>query len=734
MSFLNIPLPENFLRLLIGLLTHTIYRIKAINPENVPEKGGVLLTPNHMSFVDGLILQYSLPQRKVRFIVDREFFSKPLLGWFLNLAGCIPVSTKGGKDAIVQAAAALERGEAVCIFPEGSITRTGLLLPFRKGVELLLRKAPEGTKVVPVCFDKLWGSIFSYKGGKFFWKMPEHFPYPVTVIYGAAENKEITAFALRQRIAGLSSAAFNLRVGPNDTLPAGFIKTARRHLFRPAIADPTGKPLSYLKLLTASLLLSKKIRQNSQDKEMIGLMLPACNAGVIANIALGLAGKVAVNLNFRAGADTLNKAIEKCGMNRILTSRLFVKKAGLEEMSRFVYLEDLAKKISPVSKIWATLMVLLGPATLLGRHLTAKSDDVATIIFSSGSTGDPKGAMLTHRNIIANAEMVDQVMQLDSCDRILGSLPYFHSFGYTVTLWLPLLHGIFTAYVPDPLDAEKVGQMSEKYQATIMLGTPTFYSFYCRKCKKEQFAHIRLAIAGAEKLRQSIAGDFLDKFGLSLLEGYGTTEMSPVISCNVPDYELNGIVQKGTKSGSVGMALPGVMTRVVSLDDYERELMPGEEGMLLVKGASRMPGYLKDEARTIEALYQDWYITGDVAKIDEDGFIYIVGRLSRFSKIGGEMVPHIKIEEAVNQILGGDLAVITSVEDKVKGEKLLLLYLPQAAPLINSKQITEKLKESGLPNLWIPREYYQVAEFPILGSGKLDLKALNALAKKLAGL
>ncbi|MDH3973515.1 MAG: acyl-[ACP]--phospholipid O-acyltransferase [Deltaproteobacteria bacterium] len=730
-------LPEAFFRLSLGFLTHTIYRIKTVNVDVIPEKGAVLLTPNHMSFIDGLLLQYAIPHRKVRFVVYRSFFDKPVVGWFLRMAGCIPLSEKASKDAMAEVVKSLEAGEVVCIFPEGSITRIGFMLPFRKGVELILKKAPQDTAVIPVCFDKLWGSIFSFKGGRFFRKIPERLPYPVTVLFGKAEDVHVKAFDLRQKVSELGSEAFAARGKEYRTLSAHFIRTARRFMFRSALADTNSKPLSYFKLMTASILLSKKMRRRCGEGELIGIMLPSSVAGVLTNIAAGFSGNVAVNLNFRAGDDAIAKYIEKCRMKTIITSKLFVKKAAINKLDQFVYLEDLMKEVTKGDKAGTMLAVLLLPSIVLEKlfcHSSASPEDRATVIFSSGSTGDPKGVELSHANVISNGDMVNQVLQFRPDDRMLGSLPFFHSFGYSITFWLPLLKGVFTAYVPDPLDAKKVGEMAEKYNVSVMLGTPTFYSLYTRRCSEKQFKNIRVAIAGAEKLRQSVAEAFHKKFGFSIVEGYGATEMSPVISCNAPDFNEKGIKQKGTKAGSVGLPLPGLSARVVDPEDYDRELDYNSEGMLLVKGPNLMKGYLNDKERTAGVLHDGWYVTGDIAKIDEEGFIHIVGRLSRFSKIGGEMVPHVQVEESINNILGFSepLVVVTAVSDESKGEKLVVLHLPEATPSIDARGVMNKLKEEGFPNLWIPKEFYETPEFPILGSGKLDLKGLGNLAKELA--
>ncbi len=617
--------PESVLKSCVGGLTHTFYRIKAVNLDRIPESGAVLLTPNHTSFVDGLIVYFSVPHRRVRFLVDREFFEVPLVGWGLKTVGCIPVSADRAKDAILQAIEALNRGELVCVFPEGSITRSGVLLPFKKGVELILRKAPADTIVLPVCIDKIWGSVFSFKGNKFFWKIPESLPYPVSVVFGKPVGKNISAFALRQKVAELISEAFSMR--EFDTLPARFIETAKRRMFKKAVADTTKKPLTYLRLLSESILLSKQIKKMGKEKEMVGLMLPASVAGVISNIAVGLSRKVAVNLDFAAGSDALEKAIARCEMKTILTSKRFIEKNALTERKQFVYIEDMARDIGLIDKVVVSLSVLLLPAALLKRFYYTKEvspDKIATVIFSGGSSGDPKGVMLSHFNLNANVEMVNQLLRLGPDDRVLGSLPFFLSSGYTLTLWLPLLQGLFTAYAPDPLAADTVGNMAQEYKTTIMLGAPTFYALYVRKCAKEQISGLRLAVAGGKPLPQKTADAFAEKFGAPLVGGYGTSEMSPVISCNVPDYRDADVFQQGTKKRSAGRLLPGLSAKVVCPDNYDLELPHGEEGMLLVNGPNKMLGYLKDKERTEAVMHRQWYVTGDVAKMDEEGFIYLL--------------------------------------------------------------------------------------------------------------
>jgi acyl-[acyl-carrier-protein]-phospholipid O-acyltransferase/long-chain-fatty-acid--[acyl-carrier-protein] ligase len=392
------------------------------------------------------------------------------------------------------------------------------------------------------------------------------------------------------------------------------------------------------------------------------------------------------------------------------------------------YMEEIRKSFGPGQKLPVALIAFLCPTRLLQRRYkrNQRPDDMATVIFSSGSTGPPKGVMLSHRNILSNIEGIRQVIHINSSDRIVGVLPLFHSFGFSVTLWLPLVTGVGAVYHPNPTDAKTIGEITEKYRGTILVSTPTFYSGYIRRCSPKQFATLRYTIAGAEKLRPQIANEFREKFGKELLEGYGCTELSPVVSVNIPDVIYGEDKQIGNKPGTIGRPIPGVAVKVVDLDTG-RPLRRGEQGMLLVKGANLMLGYLGRPELTAEVIRDGWYVTGDIASIDEDGFIRITDRLARFSKIGGEMVPHSKLEEAINESLGQIGSAVTAVPDEQKGEKLVVFH---TADGVSATEIWEKLNQSELPKLWIPKRenIHYVSALPVLGSGKIDLKAVKSLA------
>jgi acyl-[acyl-carrier-protein]-phospholipid O-acyltransferase/long-chain-fatty-acid--[acyl-carrier-protein] ligase len=507
------------------------------------------------------------------------------------------------------------------------------------------------------------------------------------------------------------------------TLGSRFIRTAKQHWTLPALADSTGRELTFGRALVASLLLARAIRQRAPGQRAIGLLLPASVGGALANIAATFAGTIPVNLNFTAGRDAMAAAVERCGITTILTSRTFLKKAGVAEMPGMVFLEDVLAATSAVSKLWVLAAARVLPASALARASTADagSNDVATIIFSSGSTGVPKGVMLTHRNVLANIDAATELFHLTTDDIVLGVLPFFHSFGYTVTLWLPLVVGFGAAYHPNPTDAKTIGELAAKYGATLLISTPTFCAGYVRKIQPEQFARLRLAIVGAERLREPIAAAFKEKFGVELLEGYGCTEMAPVVAVNVPD---GGSAE--ARRGSVGRPLPGISAMVVDPDTGEGPLI-GKEGLLLVNGPNRMLGYHDEPDLTRAALRDGWYVTGDIATIDEAGYIRITDRLSRFSKIAGEMVPHMKVEERLQSLMRDPHAcVVTSVPDAAKGERLVALYTDPDLP---AQEIWEQLSRCDLPKLWIPKreDMHVVESIPTLGTGKVDLRAVRDL-------
>jgi acyl-[acyl-carrier-protein]-phospholipid O-acyltransferase/long-chain-fatty-acid--[acyl-carrier-protein] ligase len=732
-----------FVRLPLWVWSHTLYRIRVIGLEKVPASGPVLLVANHVSYVDALLIQAVL-KRRVRFLIWAPFSRVPGLRWLLRLARVIPIDSSAGPRAIIQslriAGEALAQGEVVAIFAEGGITRTGFLLPFHRGLEQIVRRQP--APMVPVCLDHVWGSIFSYQQGRFFWKLPRRLPYSVSVNFGAPLAPTASAFEVRQAIQKLSADSAIRRIPERLLVHRQFVRTAARHPFRPCLIDPNSPAkrfYRYGEALAGAKILTRKLRPLLGDDPIVGLWLPPSAGGALVNIALSFLGKVVVNLNYSTSPELVQSAIRQCGIRHVLTSRLFTHKIPLEAGPgvAVVYLDDFRKQVSGWQRLRALLGVLFLPAFIQERWLLGldrhRPTDLATVIFSSGSTGEPKGVMLTHGNIAANAESMIQAIDPGPRDRLMGILPFFHSFGYTVTLWVPLLVGASVVFHPNPLQPREIGELCRAWKCTILLSTPSFLRSYLKRCQSGDFASLRLLIGGAEKLPQSLALEFQEKFGVLPLEGYGCTELSPVAAANVPDWAHGPARQIGHKPGTIGLPLPGEAARIVDRTTLQ-PLPPEQEGLLEFYGANVMKGYLGRDDLTRQKIVDGWYVTGDLARMDTDGFITLTGREERFAKIGGEMVPLERVEEELHQILQTTerTCVVTAIPDERKGERVVVLHLPLDGT--DTRQLWQKLNSRGLPNLYLPsqRDFFQVPELPILGTGKLDLKKCKEKAMELA--
>jgi acyl-[acyl-carrier-protein]-phospholipid O-acyltransferase/long-chain-fatty-acid--[acyl-carrier-protein] ligase len=468
-----------------------------------------------------------------------------------------------------------------------------------------------------------------------------------------------------------------------------------------------------------------------------------------------LLGRIPVNLNYTSSSEVLASCAAQCNLDVVLTSKAFTDRfPNLAVPGRTLYLEDALATPHIGEKLAALALAWLMPAALMRKALGAlkpqpiptepsaaeptsanrkpspssPADQLATIIFSSGSTGDPKGVMLTHFNLMANIRQTCQVFMLDGRDKILGILPFFHSFGVMAGLWLPAVNGTGVVYHANPLDAGVIGDLVHRYKVTFLVATPTFLQAYMRRCTPEQFGSLQYVLVGAEKLQERLALTFEDTFGIRPLEGYGCTECSPVVAVNGRDIRGPGVRQVAGKRGRIGHPLPGVCVRVVDIDSGA-PAAHGTSGMLLVKGPNVMRGYLGKPGKTAEVLHDGWYTTGDVGMIEEDGFVTITDRLSRFSKIAGEMVPHIRIEEKLHELADTTEQVfaVTAVPDEKKGERIIVIYTLPAAKLT---PVLEKLSQCDLPALWKPKanQFVHADAIPTLGTGKMDLRAIKALA------
>jgi acyl-[acyl-carrier-protein]-phospholipid O-acyltransferase/long-chain-fatty-acid--[acyl-carrier-protein] ligase len=728
-------LPDFLIRFILLVVMRLAYRIRILGAAHIPLEGAAVLVCNHVSHLDALLL-VATQQRRIRFLMSRAVYEewrwlKPVF----DLMGVIPIDPKGSPKQLAQslaaARAALADGFMVGVFAEGTLTRTGNVREFHRGFEFLVRET--GHPVIPVYIGGAWGAITSYYHAQRGGRSPRLLRYPVTVLFGPPLPSTVTAHEVRQAVMELSCDYYQDRKPLRRPLGELLARTARANWGQPAVADTTGKRLTYGRLLAGTVLLAGKIRALAPGQENIGILLPPSAGGALANLAVTLTGKTSVNLNFTSSAESFKSAIRQCGLATILSSRAFLEKIGpLPLPDGVVYLEDLMAGVTGAEKRNAFLKARFCPVRWLARIPGFQPDRVATVIFSSGSTGEPKGVMLSHHNIISNIESLRTVFQSSPSDNVCAALPLFHSLGYTGTLWFPLLSGFSAAYHANPLDAAVIAQVVRENRSSLLFATPTFLLLYLRKATREDFASLKIVVAGAEKLKPRLAVAFEERFGIRPLEGYGATELSPVAALSLPHVEDGAVSQKGWKEGSVGLPLPGVAMKVVD-PETGRNLPVGEAGLLMVKGPNVMLGYLGRPDLTAQALADGWYSTGDVARIDAEGFVAITDRLSRFSKIAGEMVPHGAIEEELHKQLGGagQVLAVTAVPDERKGEKLVLLYTDEAG---DAARVAEAVGKADLPNLWKPgREAcFRIASLPILGTGKLDLKALKELGKSLA--
>jgi acyl-[acyl-carrier-protein]-phospholipid O-acyltransferase/long-chain-fatty-acid--[acyl-carrier-protein] ligase len=524
------------------------------------------------------------------------------------------------------------------------------------------------------------------------------------------------------------------------SLPRALLVEARRNWDHESTADSTGARLKYGELALRALALARVLGRTLGPEPHVGVLLPPTVAAATANIALAMLGKISVNLNYSTGAEVLDSSVEQAGIKHYLTSRLALKKLGLEAKAEPVFLEDIPRKVTKTDKAIAGAVGKVLPLAMAGMFfpgLRGESLDApATVIFTSGSTGEPKGVVLTHGNVLANVRQVGQHLRFRTDDVLLGVLPFFHSFGYTVTLWMAHLLDLKVVYHINPLDARVVGNLCQEHRVTMVTASPTFMRGYAKKCDREQFVQVRLPILGAEKLKPELAEEMRQRLGIEPLEGYGCTETGPVAAVNSPEPVTlpDGRVVAGNRPGTVGRLVPGTQARTID-PETGADLPDGAEGIVLIKGPQIMKGYLHREELTSKVVRDGWYVTGDLGFLDADGFLSITGRLSRFSKIAGEMVPHERVESAIIQAAEHDHphVAVTSLPDARRGERLIVLYTDLGLP---PKELHRKLlAQNVLPRLWTPSpdDFLHVDAIPILATGKVDLRQLRTIAEQRAG-
>ncbi|MBQ6103817.1 MAG: MFS transporter [Kiritimatiellae bacterium] len=730
-------LRDFFVRMLVTIAVKSLYRVRTIGIENLPVDGPALLLANHSSYFDALLL-CATTRRRIRFLMDPAMIER--FRWlkpFLRLYRVIPVSSRSSPSqvarALREARRALDEGYMVCVFPEGGVTRTGTIRAFHRGYERIVRGSDY--PLVPIYLGGSWGTMYAYYGGQFLndFHRPRLTRYPVTVVFGKPLPTHTDAFRVRRAVMELSCDWFNSRKDEHASLGETTVRTCRRYWRQPFADDTNGVKLTWGRSLVGGLVIAREIERRTRGSEHVGILLPSCCPAMLCNVAVALLGKSAVNLNFTVGTAAFASAIRQCNLTTILTSRKFVERfpdlpvpAGT-----YVFLEDLMKDVSTAAKLGALLRAKFLPLRAMVRSDRTGPDSIAMVLFSSGSTGEPKGVMLSHHAVLSEVEALRMLLATSTADHMCAVLPFFHSFGLVGCLWYPLLTHVRATYHPNPLDAQTVIDIVRTRKSTLVWGTPTFLQLYQRRAKPEDFATLRVVLAGGEKLKDSLIQAYVEKFGVRPLEAYGATEMAPGIAVSVPPGTGGGVVQAGYKEGRTGVPCPGIAMKIVD-PDTGAELGPNEPGLLYLRGPNVMLGYLGRQDLTDEVIDKDgWYCTGDIAFVDEDGFVALTDRLSRFSKIGGEMVPHQGVEEAIVSAAGleeGKIAV-TGVPDERKGEKLVVLYTPDCGDPAWLQQALDGVE--GIPNLWkpAPADWHRVDAIPLLGTGKIDLGAVKKLAR-----
>jgi acyl-[acyl-carrier-protein]-phospholipid O-acyltransferase/long-chain-fatty-acid--[acyl-carrier-protein] ligase len=663
-----------------------------------------------------------------------------LFKWIFGITGTIAISPQKSLDSTRSVVKSLKAGEIVCIFPEGGISRTGQLLGLRPGFDLVARRAQ--VPVIPVSHDGLWGSVFSFAGNKYIWKSPRLMPTPVFVVVGKPiPCDQVTLPKVRQDLLDLGSEAFQERPVLRRNLARESVRALAKHPFHVHIVDCTAerKEVRAGQVLAAVAILAKHLRKTVHEHR-VGIVLPPGMGATISNLAVACAGKIPVNLNFTAGRATLESSLRIGEIKTILTAD-----AVKAKFPQFPWTEqslDLRAELAAAGGKRAMLPWLIATWLLPNQWMPRLMDlpntgdnDEASLLFTSGSSGEPKGVPLTHRNILANCLQVSSTSILPESGTLLGCLPVFHSFGCTVTLWYPILRGCKVVTIPSPLDTRKIIDAIRDEKATVLVGAPTFIRPFLKKAEARELKSLTLVATGAEKLPLDLYEAFLSQFHIELMQGYGITETSPVTNVNQPDPPTTFLTdesQFGKRLGSVGRLMPGMTARITD-PETGAELPITSTGMLLLKGANVFNGYLKDQEKTDVALRDGWFVTGDLGRFDEQGFLFIEGRLSRFSKIGGEMVPHGTVEQAILNAFAPDslenpkLAVV-GIPDAAKGEQLVLVSTID----LTIEQVREVLLAAGMPTLWVPKIIRRVDSIPLLGSGKLDLKGCKMLAMQAA--
>lgn len=731
--------PERILRLLALFITQMLFKLARTGKGEIPEQGACLIVSNHVSFFDGFLIAF-LTHRNVRFMLHEDYFKHPLIRPFARFGNMIKVPEHLNKESfqilLKEVKNRLENHEVICLFPEGKLTRNGVINEFRPGFMHFLKETPH-IPIIPVYLGRLFGRFLtrSLPGGAIRFNFNSSLRRSILLVVGAPLFlQKIDPFSLREKIAELGADAHKIPDPIERTIHYRIAKNIKAHPFRTRLFDPDGKSIQNYRYFVGATCLANKIKQ-LEKSHYVAILLPNSIAASLTIYATLLADKTPAILNFTASEQSNNVSLSHIKNPIIITSKKLMEKLKNPPQGNFIFLEDLANEITPLTKFIYTLKFFIYPIRRLTQSLAPKTsrnlNSVAVILYSSGSSGVPKAVQLTHHNLNTNADALTEMMGLNEKDSFMGSLPLFHSYGFMTHFYIPMSHNAKTVFVHSPLEASQIGELVKQHALTILLTTPTFLQNYYKKCSADMFKSLRIVIAGGEKLNVKFITQFYEKYGIYPIEGYGTTELAPVATINIREsIPIRG--DKPGRLGSIGLPLPGIAIKIAHVDDLHT-LSANEEGLIMVKGGNLMKGYLNESERTTSVIIDGWYNTQDMGYMTHDGYVFITGRLSRFSKIGGEIVPHERIEQILIDAAGEKQlrsVVVSACPDLTRGERLIVLYTNEfyVDPL---KAIT-LLRQANLPNLWIPKikDFYKIDSIPVLGSGKLDLFAVKNMANK----
>lgn len=723
----------------------TLKDLTILGKENLPSGGGFMILPSQLGYLDLLRLEIVLEGRELIYLVKKGAALHPLQRVHLERENVHAMEFTPGEtevSAYRRAMADAVKGGAIIIYlpaEAAAMSSPMTTVPGTKLEFLLKAEIP----VLPMHVHRRQDTAMP---------IDRRFSDAETIFtFGRLlQGPVVNLASYQENLLLLAEQSFSENPTLDISLGYALIQGFKKHGTRNSVVDgKDGKIMRFDKVFAVALALAQVVKKETQ-KERVGIILPPGLGGLICNVAVLMAGKIPVNLNFTAGRAAIDSAIRQGQIDRFLTADIFVRKMQSfpwPPMKQLILIERLLPKLKVSIAKWLVLSKIL-PAAVLAAILGVSKKGgrrEALLLFTSGSSGEPKGVALTHRNIVANVMQFGSRLGMKSDDSILGCLPLFHSFGCTVTLWFPIIYGLHLITYPTPLEVKKLAELIEKYRVTLMIATPTFLRGYLRGVNRESLASIKLCVTGAEKLPTTVADAFETRFGKRVLEGYGLTETSPASNINLPDPEPLGDEESGYawlpshRQGSVGHTVPGMALKITN-PDTGKPVSLHQSGMIWFKGANVFEGYLNDPKRTADVLQDGWFRTGDIGRVDLDGFLYIEGRLSRFSKIAGEMVPHETVEEALVKAMGLEnetvrkIAVV-GVPDIDKGEALILLTSMPGGP--EHQEILDlryRLLDKGMPPLWIPKKMIRVSDIPVLASGKLDVQSCEKIARAAAGM